>query len=223
MSYWSGIQKTNSNGEASFEFDIPAFSGEVRLMAVAYKDAQFGSKENTMTVADPIVLSSALPRFLSPGDSVTMPVTITNTTAHPTTAKAQITGSGNLKIAGNAIQNISLGPNAETRVNFQIVADPAIGPGKVKVEVHSMGEVFVDETDMSVRPSAPLQKITGSGSIEAGQSLNVPLYQNDFIPSNRFFKTYLTGSLFYRNEHDIGYTEHAYNQRQSRNRPTPDI
>lgn len=36
-------------------------------MAVTYKDGQFGSKENTMTVADPIVLSSALPRFLSPG------------------------------------------------------------------------------------------------------------------------------------------------------------
>jgi uncharacterized protein YfaS (alpha-2-macroglobulin family) len=184
MSYWSGIQKTNGSGEASFEFDIPAFSGEVRLMAVAYKDAQFGSKENTMTVADPIVLSSALPRFLSPGDSVTVPITITNTTAHATTAKAQIIGSGNLQIAGNTTQNISLGPNAETRVNFQIVAQPAIGPGKVRVEVHSMGEVFVDETDMSIRPSAPLQKITGSGAIAGGQSLTVPMYQNDFISSS---------------------------------------
>ena len=44
MSYWSGIQKTNSSGEANFEFDIPAFSGEIRLMAVTYKDGQFGSK-----------------------------------------------------------------------------------------------------------------------------------------------------------------------------------
>ena len=50
-------------------------------MAVAYKNEDFGSQELNMTVADPIVLSSALPRFMSPGDTVTMPVTISNTTA----------------------------------------------------------------------------------------------------------------------------------------------
>ena len=67
VSYWSGIQQTNGSGEASFEFSIPQFSGEIRLMAVAYKDQSFGSSENTITVADPIVISTALPRFLSPG------------------------------------------------------------------------------------------------------------------------------------------------------------
>ena len=184
MSYWSGIQKTNSSGEASFEFDIPAFSGEIRLMALAYKDGQFGSKENTMTVADPIVLSSALPRFMSPRDSVTVPVTITNTTSHSTTARVQMTVSGNLQLAGNAIQNITLGPNAETRVNFQVIALPAIGAGKVKVDVNSMGEVFVDETEMSIRPAVPLQKITGNGEIQGGQTQTIPLFQNDFISSS---------------------------------------
>ena len=184
MSYWSGIQKTNSSGEVSFEFDIPAFSGEIRLMAVTYKDGQFGSKENTMTVADPIVLSSALPRFLSPRDSVTVPVTITNTTSHSATAKAQIKVSGNLQLAGNTLQNVTLGPNAETRVNFQVVAPPAIGTGKVKIEVRSMGESFVDETDLSIRPTAPLQKITGSGEIQGGQAQTIPLFQNDFIPAS---------------------------------------
>ena len=47
MSYWSGIKKANGNGVAEFEFDIPQFSGEVRLMAVAFKDEKFGSAENT--------------------------------------------------------------------------------------------------------------------------------------------------------------------------------
>ena len=81
LSYWSGIAKANGSGEANFEFDIPQFSGEVRLMAVAYKDQSFGAAENTMTVADPIVISTALPRFLSPGDTVTVPVTLSNTTS----------------------------------------------------------------------------------------------------------------------------------------------
>ncbi|HEY0433676.1 MAG TPA: MG2 domain-containing protein, partial [Chitinophagaceae bacterium] len=52
VSYWSGIAKANGSGEAGFEFDIPQFSGEVRLMAVAYKNQDFGSAESAMTVAD---------------------------------------------------------------------------------------------------------------------------------------------------------------------------
>jgi uncharacterized protein YfaS (alpha-2-macroglobulin family) len=35
------------------------------LMAVSYKGQSFGGADNTMTVADPIVISTALPRFLS--------------------------------------------------------------------------------------------------------------------------------------------------------------
>ncbi len=80
VSYWGGIKKANGSGLAEFEFDVPQFSGELRLMAVSYKGQSFGAADNTMTVADPIVISTALPRFLSPGDTVSVPVTFTNTT-----------------------------------------------------------------------------------------------------------------------------------------------
>jgi uncharacterized protein YfaS (alpha-2-macroglobulin family) len=73
LSYWSGLKKADGSGNATFEYDIPQFSGEVRLMAVAFKDERFGSAEATTTVADPVVLSSALPRFISPGDTVSVP------------------------------------------------------------------------------------------------------------------------------------------------------
>src|SRR5206468_10558061 len=42
MSYWSGMKKTNGNGLAEFEFDVPQFNGQIRLMAVAFKDEKFG-------------------------------------------------------------------------------------------------------------------------------------------------------------------------------------
>jgi uncharacterized protein YfaS (alpha-2-macroglobulin family) len=65
VSYWSGIKKANGNGEAEFEFEIPQFSGEIRLMAVTYKGQSFGSADHTMTVADPIVISTAYQDFKS--------------------------------------------------------------------------------------------------------------------------------------------------------------
>ncbi|HEY4209373.1 MAG TPA: MG2 domain-containing protein, partial [Puia sp.] len=184
VSYWSGIAKTNGSGEAEFEFDIPQFSGEVRLMAVAYKNEQFGSKESAMTVADPIVLSSALPRFLSPGDTVTMPVTITNTTSSPATANAHVKVGGAVRVAGDDEQSLSIPANSEGRALFQIVAPPAIGVGKVTVEVASMGEHFTDETEIGVRPSSPLQKITDAGSVAGGASQALNWNAGDFIPSS---------------------------------------
>ena len=184
ISYWSGIAQANSSGEAEFEFDIPQFSGEVRLMAVAYRNEQFGSREATMKVADPIVLSSALPRFLSPGDTVTMPVTITNTTDRSATANARLKISGVLQSTGEVQQSVSLSPNSEGRATFQLVAPRSIGTGKVTVEVNSLGETFTDETEIGVRPAASLQKLTGSGSVNGGASQPVNWGTNDFIPSS---------------------------------------
>jgi uncharacterized protein YfaS (alpha-2-macroglobulin family) len=184
MSYWSGLKKANGSGVAEFEFDIPQFSGQVRLMAVAFKDEKFGSAENTTTVADPIVLSSALPRFMSPGDTVLVPVTISNTTTRAASGQATVQASGPVKIVGSATQNITLNPNSEARVNFQVVADPAIGISKITVDVKALGEKFTDETEISVRPPSTLQKISGSGSIAGGSTQQINIPQGDLIPSS---------------------------------------
>jgi len=181
VSYWSGIVKANGSGEANFEFDIPQFSGEVRLMAVAYKDKNFGSSENTMAVADPIVISTALPRFLSPGDTVMVPVTLTNTTSKSTNVSANLKVTGPLKIIGGNNQTLSLNANSEGRATFRVVADPAIAVGKISVAVDGLGEKFTDETEISVRPPSTLQKMSGSGSVTGGSTQQVTINTSDFI------------------------------------------
>ncbi|MBS1948425.1 MAG: alpha-2-macroglobulin family protein [Bacteroidetes bacterium] len=184
MSYWSGLKKTNSNGEAEFEFDIPQFSGEVRLMAVSYKNQSFGSADKTMTVADPIVLSTTLPRFLSPNDEAIVPVTITNTTLKNVTASAIIKASGPVKILGQARQTFVLLPNSESRLTFSVIGQPEIGLGKVTIEVNGLSEKFIDETDISVRPAASLQKTTGSGFVKGGATVSIHIGTSDYIPSS---------------------------------------
>jgi uncharacterized protein YfaS (alpha-2-macroglobulin family) len=184
LSYWSGIAKANGSGEVNFEFDIPQFSGEVRLMAVAYKDQAFGAGENTMTVADPIVISTALPRFLSPGDTVTVPVTLSNTTSRSTNILANLKVNGPLKIIGGNNQSVSLNANSEGRVTFQVVADPVIAVGKITVNVSGLGEKFTDETEISVRPPSTLQKISGSGFVTGGGSQVININTSDFIPGS---------------------------------------
>ncbi len=184
VSYWSGITKANGNGEADFEFDIPQFSGEIRLMAVSYKGQSFGSADNTMTVADPIVISSALPRFLSPGDTVIVPVTLSNTTDKPTSVTANISTDGSVKVSGDNSQTVSLNAKSEGRATFNLVANSTIGIGNVKILVNGLGEKFEDATEISVRPPSTLQKVTGSGSIAGGRTEKINIGLSDFMPGS---------------------------------------
>jgi len=215
VSYWSGIQKANGSGEASFEFSIPQFSGEIRLMAVAYKDQSFGTSENTMTVADPIVISTALPRFLSPGDTVTVPVTLSNTTAKSANISAAISVEGPLKVIGGTTESVSIDSKSEGRAVFQVAADPSVAVGKIKIAVNGMGEKFTDETEISVRPPSTLQKVSASGSIAGGATQKINIGLSDFIPSSVAYKLVVSRSpalelgehLRYLVEYPYGCTE----------------
>ena len=215
VSYWSGIKKANGSGEASFEFSIPQFSGEIRLMAVAYKNQSFGSSENTMTVADPIVISTALPRFLSPGDTVTVPVTLSNTTAKAGSVSSTISVEGPLKVIGANNQSTSINGNSEGRTVFRIAADPAVAVGKIKIAVNGLGEKFSDETEISIRPASPLQKVSGSGSIAGGSAQKLNIGLSDFIQSSISYKLVVSRSpalelgdhLRYLVEYPYGCTE----------------
>ena len=192
LSYWSGIKKTDGNGEAVFQVDIPQFSGEVRLMAVSYKNDHFGSAESRMTVADPLVLSTALPRFLSPSDSISVPVTITNTTTGSASGTATINASGGVLISGDKEQSFTIPSNSEKRLYFTVTAAPVIGTGKISVDVNGTGGKFSDETEIGIRPAASLQKNTGSGTITAGSTQIINYDNADFIPSSISRQLFLT-------------------------------
>ena len=194
VSYWSGIVKANGSGEAVFEFDIPQFSGQLRLMAVAYKANTFGSSESTITVADPIVLSTSLPRFLSPKDTVIVPVTITNTTNRASTATATLRVTAPLQVVGEREQSVSLTPNSESRAEFRLVASPTVNVGRITIEVNGMGEKFVEETEISVRPSAPLQVLTGSGSFVNASSQKIAIPTSDFLPGSSNYQLVVSRS-----------------------------
>ena len=194
LSYWSGIRKTNGSGKAEFEVDIPQFSGEVRLMAVAFKDERFGAAEATVAVADPVVLSTALPRFLSPGDTVLVPVTISNTTARAAGGQASLAVSGPVKVLGAATQEVSLQPHSEGRVQFQVVASPTIDVAKINVTVNALGEKFSEALEIGVRPPSTLQKMTGSGSIAGGSTQRMAMPANDFMPGSASYELVVSSS-----------------------------
>lgn len=183
VSFWSGIKQADDKGIVTYEVDIPQFSGDIRVMALAYKGKGFGSDDKHMKVADPIVISTALPRFLSPKDEVVVPITLSNTTTKATSANVMITTTGPLGIVGDKTQQINIPANKEGRAVFNLKADQAIGACKVLVSVKALNETFTNETEIAVRPPASLQKRTDNGVANAGKSTVIGI-ENNFIPSS---------------------------------------
>ena len=202
VSFWSGIIKTDGSGNASMTIDIPQFSGQLRIMTAAHRDNTFGMAQATMIVADPVVISSGLPRFISPGDTIDLPVNISNTTKNNLSTSAIISVTGPLKIVGNTSQSISVKANGENTANFKIVANNAIGAASVKISVNSGSEKYEDLTDITIRPSASLQKISSSGSISGGATQTINVNASNFIPSS------LNGQIVISKSPLVQFTDH---------------
>ncbi|WP_210516566.1 alpha-2-macroglobulin family protein [Hymenobacter terricola] len=199
---WSGVLTADGDGKVRYRVRVPQFSGALRIMAVAYKDDAFGSAEATMKVADPVVISTALPRFMSPGDTIDVPVTLTNTTgklmsdvavrmhvnsplhtAPPMNAMDPLDAPAGESWDATSIHELK--PGTEMRRTFHIRALASIGVGTVKVEVYSKAtkETFTETIELPVRPAASLEKRTGSGVVAGGATLPLNL-KTDFLPTS---------------------------------------
>ena len=192
VSLWSGILRTNSDGEADVTFDVPEFSGELRIMAVAYKGGRFGFAEKRMKVADPVVVTPALPRFASPNDVITMPITAFNTTDKPVSVKFSISTEGPL-VAAQSRASLDINANQERYVNVTLKATDQIGKATVKVVTEALGESMESVTEIPVRPISPFVTECIAGSVSAGNAISLAL-SDQFLPNGR--KSYLTVSPF---------------------------
>jgi hypothetical protein len=177
LSYWSGIKKTNSDGVVTFSLNIPQFNGEVRLMAVAYSDSRFGSAEQSMKVADDLILEPQVPRFLAVNDSLVTPVSIVNTTDKTANVDVTLKVEGPLKITSSTKKSIKIEPNSTKSVTFGILAQSQVGAGKLIFETTGIAKVR-EEIDITIRPISPLIVETGSGTIVAGKDINIDIPKN---------------------------------------------
>jgi uncharacterized protein YfaS (alpha-2-macroglobulin family) len=192
VAIWSGIRKTNSRGEVEVALDVPEFNGELRLMALAYKGDRFGSAQQPMKVSDPVVITTALPRFLTPGDSIVMPITAFNTTATPVSLKFDVETAGGISLEAKP-PVLSVDANQERAVPATLSATMQTGKATVKVRTEALGEQLENVTELPVRPASPYQTESIVGYVDGGGSSSHDV-SNAFVPENR--RAYLSISPF---------------------------
>ena len=173
FSHWSGIQRSDANGIVRIRLKLPQFNGEARLMAVAYTGARFGAAERKMKVADDIILEAQIPRLLSTGDSLLMPVTVINTTKKSGKVTVRLRTGGQLALASAASRSVRVPAEGTAQLQFRVRASDTPGEASLSLIASGVGSAK-EEVSLSVRPRVPFAVESQSGTLKNGSEKKLP-------------------------------------------------
>ncbi|ANG93740.1 alpha-2-macroglobulin family protein [Enterobacteriaceae bacterium 155047] len=170
----------DANGEGTIDLPIGDFNGELRLMAQAWTDDDFGSSENKVIVAAPVISELNMPRFLASGDTSRLTLDLTNLTDQPQTLNVALSASGQLSLEGAQPRPLTLGPGDRTTLFIPVRAQEGYGDGEITAQVSGLtlpGETFAPQQKswkIGVRPAFPAQTVNSGTMLNPGESWTAP-------------------------------------------------
>ena len=172
LALFSGIVEVRS-GQAEVVFDIPAFAGSVRVMAVAWSKDKVGRAVGDVVVRDPVVLTATLPRFLLTGDKSTMNLDLDNVEGAAGAYSLDVTAEGPVAIGEGAVKSLQLRAKQRDRVVVPLNASGA-GPATVKVAIKGPGNFALERSYvMNVKPATQVLARRTVKPIAKGESLTL--------------------------------------------------
>lgn len=164
-----GPYKLRPNGSATHEVKIPNYIGAARVMVVAAnKKRAYGSSEKSVKVRKPLMVLSTLPRILSPGDEVVLPVTVFAMEENVKKVKLRLKATGDVTIVGPDQHQLSFNQVGERVVNFKLKVPEVWGQATLKVEASSGSEKAYDETELKVRLPNPPRSVVHNLMLQPG-------------------------------------------------------
>ncbi|MGI3163998.1 alpha-2-macroglobulin family protein [Pseudooceanicola sp. 200-1SW] len=121
VTWFSGPLAVGADGSVEASFDIPAFNGTLRLMAVAWSQAGVGAAEQDLLVRDPVVVTTSTPNFLAPGDTSSLLLELVHATG-PTGQMALSVAAAPGLALGAAPATVTLGTGEKQAYRLPISA-----------------------------------------------------------------------------------------------------
>jgi hypothetical protein len=143
---------------ASHNISVPNYVGSARVMVVAANEnSAYGSSRKAITVRKPLMVLTSLPRLLSPGDEVTLPVTVFAMEDQVRDVSVSLKTKGEVQVVGETSKKVRFTKNGEQVVDFKLRVPENRGEAVVRVEAISGNEKAYDEVKLKVRlPNPPV-------------------------------------------------------------------
>ncbi|MDP3603043.1 MAG: alpha-2-macroglobulin [Bosea sp. (in: a-proteobacteria)] len=152
---YSGVVKVGPDGIAKVDFELPAFNGSLRVMAVAWSAGRTGQASTEVIVRDPVVAQATLPRFLAIGDQSRFHLQIDNVEGPAGPYVVDLDIRGPVLVPTDATRRtIQLAAGAKAQMTIPVTA-AGLGRAEFDVRISGPGGVgTVQNLAVRVQPSA---------------------------------------------------------------------
>ena len=161
--------------QRTHKIKLPNYIGSVRAMVVAgnVKEEAYGSAEKTVPVKKPLMVLATLPRKLSPGEIVTLPVTVFAMENKIKNVTLDLKLSDGISALGASSQNLAFSKPDEQMAYFQLDVSKAKGINTVEVVASGNGERSTYKVEIDVENPNPISSKFENAVLEANASKTI--------------------------------------------------
>ncbi|GAA3644161.1 alpha-2-macroglobulin family protein [Flavivirga jejuensis] len=154
---------------------MPNYIGAVRTMVVAGNNTTeaYGSTDKSVEVKKPLMVLASLPRKLSPGEKVTLPVTVFAMESKVKNVKISLKLSHGISIVGNKSKTLSFPKPDEQMTYFELDVSKAKGINTVEVIATGNGEKSTYKVELDVINPNPITSKPIDQILEAKASASI--------------------------------------------------
>ena len=161
--------------QASHTLKLPNYIGAVRTMVVAGnpKNEAYGSTDKSVEVKKPLMVLASLPRKLSPGEKVTLPVTVFAMDNKVKDVSVSLKLSPGITVIGGSKKTLHFDKPDEQMAYFELDVSKAKGINTVEVMASGNGEESTYKVELDVENTNPItsKAITKTLAAKATETL----------------------------------------------------
>lgn len=156
--------------KAKHVINVPNYVGSVRTMVVAADNGAYGSAEKTTPVKKPLMVLATVPRVLSPGETLKVPVNVFAMDKKVSNVTVSLSDkNGKVQLMGENRKSISFSKPGDDLVEFDIKVNETTGVAKFLITAEGGGEKATQEIEVQVRNPNPYMSKVYAQILEAGK------------------------------------------------------
>ena len=161
-----------ANSKKTHTIKMPNYIGAVRTMVVAGNtaDEAYGSAEKSVEVKKPLMVLASLPRKLSPGEKVTLPVTVFAMEPRVKNVTLKLKLSDGITATSDTSKTIHFDKPDEKMAYFELDVSKANGLNTVEVIATGNGETAIYKVEIDVVNPNPITSKVIDQTLEKGTS-----------------------------------------------------
>ncbi|MCO6480770.1 MAG: alpha-2-macroglobulin [Phaeodactylibacter sp.] len=155
---------------AKHEIRMPNYVGAVRAMVVVADNGAYGNAEKTVPVRQPLMVLATLPRVLSPGEQLELPVNVFAMDNKVKNATISVQEKSGLVKVGAASRSVQFSRPGDRLVSFPIEVKETVGVARFTISASGDGQSAKQEIEIQVRNPNPYVTDVDSKVLDGGQS-----------------------------------------------------